>query len=454
MKKIFLLCTFITSAVMLTACGDSDNKLLRDLDPETRAYVKDVATQDTLLDGELENKTIKWLATWDINPDGTGKNVPIDLAVFQERYGGEVKYYPVSYDERYEKLAQYIKSGEGIDFFSGIDMDAFPKGVIKEMFVPADDYIDFSSDIWKDVKDVNDSFVWNDKHYLTAVFVNGGGCAVIYNKNTVAEAGLEDPAVLFEKGKWNWDTFENMLDEFVDNDNQKYGIDGWWFEEAFVQTTGVPAIALENGKLINNLAEPSMERVQNWLYNLSVNGNVAIGSSFYGWTEHPEYIGEGKLLFYPCGLWKLYSTPENWKTVFGEDVGFVPMPKDPQADEYYIPAGMDSYLFVNGGDNPEGVAKFLDCKRYVICNQKLKDMYDSETRSDYGWSDEMIEMKQKMDEMALENPKFDFSKGASFDISKKIDEGLKQSAYGTPWNETFNSINSAVQTLIDEINNK
>lgn len=454
MKKIFLLCTFITSAVMLTACGDSDNKLLRDLDPETRAYVKDVATQDTLLDGELENKTIKWLATWDINPDGTGKNVPIDLAVFQERYGGEVKYYPVSYDERYEKLAQYIKSGEGIDFFSGSDMDAFPKGVIKEMFVPADDYIDFSSDIWKDVKDVNDSFVWNDKHYLTAVLVNGGGCAVIYNKNTVAEAGLEDPAVLFEKGKWNWDTFENMLDEFVDNDNQKYGIDGWWFEEAFVQTTGVPAIALENGKLINNLAEPSMERVQNWLYNLSVNGNVAIGSSFYGWTEHPEYIGEGKLLFYPCGLWKLYSTPENWKTVFGEDVGFVPMPKDPQADEYYIPAGMDSYLFVNGGDNPEGVAKFLDCKRYVICNQKLKDMYDSETRSDYGWSDEMIEMKQKMDEMALENPKFDFSKGASFDISKKIDEGLRQSAYGTPWNETFNSINSAVQTLIDEINNK
>lgn len=454
MKKIFLLCTFITSAVMLTACGDSDNKLLRDLDPETRAYIKDVATQDTLLDGELENKTIKWLATWDINPDDTGKNVPIDLAVFQERYGGEVKYYPVSYDERYEKLAQYIKSGEGIDFFSGSDMDAFPKGVIKEMFVPADDYIDFSSDIWKDVKDVNDSFVWNDKHYLTAVLVNGGGCAVIYNKNTVAETGLEDPAVLFEKGKWNWDTFENMLDEFVDNDNQKYGIDGWWFEEAFVQTTGVPAIALENGKLINNLAEPSMERVQNWLYNLSVNGNVAIGSSFYGWTEHPEYIGEGKLLFYPCGLWKLYSTPENWKTVFGEDVGFVPMPKDPQADEYYIPTGMDSYLFVNGGDNPEGVAKFLDCKRYVICNQKLRDMYDSEIRSDYGWSDEMIEMKQKMDEMALKNPKFDFSKGASFDISKKIDEGLKQSAYGTPWNETFNSINSAVQTLIDEINNK
>ncbi|MGN0677873.1 MAG: ABC transporter substrate-binding protein [Ruminococcus sp.] len=454
MKKIFLLCTFVTSAVMLTACGDSDNNLLRDLDPETRAYIKDVAVNDELLDGELENKTIKWLSTWDINPDGTGKNVPIDLAVFQERYGGEVKYYPVSYDERYEKLAQYINSGEGIDFFSGSDMDAFPKGAIKEMFVPVDDYIDFSSSIWEDVKDVNDSFIWNDKHYMTAVSVSGDGCAVIYNKNTIAEMGFEDPAVLLEKGQWTWDTFEQMLDSFVDNDNQKYGIDGWWFEGAFVQTTGTPAIGLENGKLVNNLAEPSIERVQNWLYKLSLNGSVAIGSKTYGWTEHPEYIGEGKLLFYPCGLWKLYSAPENWKTVFGEDIGFVPMPKDPQADNYYIPTGIDSYLFVKNGDNPEGVAKYLDCKRYVICNQNLRDMYDAQTRNDFGWSDEMLEMKEKMNKIALENPSFDFSKGASFDIGEMVDEGLRQSAYGTPWSETFNSIYPAVQTLIDEINEK
>ena len=175
-KKMLLLFTAIGSAILITACGDTDKKeLLRDLDPETRSYIKNVAMQDELLEGELENKTIKWLATWDINPDDTGKNVPIDLAVFQERYGGEVRYYPVAYDERYEKLAQYINSGEEIDFFSGSDMDAFPKGAIKEMFVPVDDYIDFDSELWKDVKEVNDSFEWNDKHYLTAVNINGEG---------------------------------------------------------------------------------------------------------------------------------------------------------------------------------------------------------------------------------------------------------------------------------------
>ena len=103
-KKMLLLFTAIGSAILITACGDTDKKeLLRDLDPETRSYIKNVAMQDKLLEGEFENKTIKWLATWDINPDDTGKNVPIDLAVFQERYGGEVRYYPVAYDERYEK---------------------------------------------------------------------------------------------------------------------------------------------------------------------------------------------------------------------------------------------------------------------------------------------------------------------------------------------------------------
>jgi len=454
-KKIFLLCAFLTFATMLISCGDTDKKeLLRDLDPETREYIKNTALNDEILDGELENKTIKWLATWDINPDDTGKNVPIDLAVFQERYKGNVEYYSVGFDERYEKLAQYINSGEGIDFFSGSDMDAFPKGVIKEMFVPADDYIDFSSPLWEEVQEVNDSFKWNDKHYLTAVNINGDGCAVIYNKNTIAEAGFEDPSVLFEKDEWDWNAFEKMLDDFVDNDNQKYGIDGWWFQKAFLQTTGVSAIALEDGKLVNNLADPSIERIQNWLYKQSINGNIAIGSKDYGWIEHPEYIGGGKLLFYPCGLWKLYMTSDNWKKVFGEDMCFVPMPKDPNSEKYYIPTGMDSYMFVKNGDNPEGVAKYLDCKRYVLLNQDLRNIADKQMINDFGWSDEMIEMKNKMNEMALENPRFDFSSGASADIGEIVDSGLRESSHGVPWSETFESIYQPVQTLIDEINNR
>ena len=83
--------TFV-SAILLTAfslsmfaCGKKETdskKHLRDLAPEVREKIKSIAENEELLTGDLENKTVKWLSDWDINPDGSGKNVPIDLAVF------------------------------------------------------------------------------------------------------------------------------------------------------------------------------------------------------------------------------------------------------------------------------------------------------------------------------------------------------------------------------------
>ena len=65
----------------------------REMDASTRQTVASLAAADERLTGELENKTIKWLSDWNINPDGTGKTTPTDLAVFQERYGGNVEWY-------------------------------------------------------------------------------------------------------------------------------------------------------------------------------------------------------------------------------------------------------------------------------------------------------------------------------------------------------------------------
>jgi hypothetical protein len=209
---------------------DDGSTYSKELDSSVRDEIRQNAVDSELLTGDkLENGVIKWLSDWDINPDGTGKNVPIDLAVFQERYGGEIKYYRCKYEERYDMLSKYIASGEGIDFFYGGNLDAFPKGAVKDMFAPVDDYIDFDSPLWEDVKDINDQFVWNGKHYMAGIQATGDKTAVVYNRKTVAEAGLEDPADLYARGEWDWNAFENMLEKYVDNGSQKFGIDGWWF---------------------------------------------------------------------------------------------------------------------------------------------------------------------------------------------------------------------------------
>lgn len=446
----------VATSLAVFSCGNknkqSDGKYNKDLDSSTREELNSIASGDDMLKGDLKNKTIKWMSTWDINPDSSGKNVPIELALFQERYGGNIKFYKVDWDNRYEKLTAAINAGEGIDFFPAGDMDAFPKGAVRGMFTPVDDYVDFQSPLWTDVKDVNDSLKWNGNHYVTVVSVTGDNCAVIYNKDTVAEAGLKDPAELYKNGNWNWNTFEDMLLKFVDTDNNKFGIDGWWFEFGLMNTTGVPPVTVENQKLVCNIGDPSMERVQNYLYDLYNKNCIAIGVGDYGWTDKPSYIGEGKLLFYPCGLYQFYCEPSQWKKTFGENAFFVPMPKDPDSDAYYIPTGMDAYVMVRNGQNPEGVARYLDCKRYTLLNNDVRAISDDQMFKDYGWTQEMVDMKNSMEDLAAANPTFDFSKGVSTDCGKLLDSNLRASARGTAWSETYASIAPTVELYIKEVN--
>lgn len=466
MKKLkaFLSALLITTAAFsVSACGsgssdsksEDENKYEDQTMPqEKRDQIVERINSDTdsLLTGELSNKTIKWMSTWDINPDSSGKTTPADLVIFQEAYGGNVEFHKVSFSERYDKLAQAISSDEGIDFFYAGDLDAIPKGAIRGMFVPADDYIDFESPLWKDVKEVNDSIMWDGKHYTAVAQMTGDVVATVYNRKTMQEAGLDDPAELYEKGEWTWDAFQSMLESFVDTDNQRYGIDGWWFEFGLIDTIGVPPIGIEDGKLVSNLSDPAMERVQNWMYELYQQNLIAIGVGDYGWDARPNYIGEGKLLFYPVGLHELYAKPEIWKAKYGEDVFFVPMPKDPEADAYYTPAGVEAYSFVKGGQNPEGVAKYLDCKRFCILDEESCAIADSIFMDDYGWTEEMVEMRTEMNRLASENPVIDISRGVSNDCGKVIDDNLRLSSRGIPWNETYDSIYATVQTYIDEIN--
>ena len=453
--KIFML-SAVVSAVSLTACGEKKNVSdVKDVDPAVRKAIAENVSDSELLTGGLENKTIKWLSPWDINSSNNeGKSTPAFLVAFEERYGGKIEWYQCTHDERYDQLAKAINGDEGIDFFYAGDLDAFPKGAVRQMFIPSDDYIDYDSPLWDGVRELNDSFIWNGSHYITATRIAGDNCGVIYNRKTVREAGLEDPAELYRKGEWNWNTFENMLNKFVDPANQRYGIDGWWFEFGLMATSGVTAVSMENGRLINNLPDPAMERVQNWIYNLYNNDYIAIGSEYYGWNAKPAYIGEGKTLFYPCGLYQFYMKADEWKRTFGDEVFFVPMPKDPDSDEYYIPVGMEAYAFVKGGKNPEGVARFLECKRFVLDDAETLAIADKQMKDDYGWTDEMFEMKESMQSLAEKNPVIDLSKGVSADCGELLDNSLRLTARGTPWSETYDSINAVVDKYIEEVNSE
>ena len=448
-----LLLTVMTGS-LLTGCG-SESSYDKPLDSATAAEVAELAAKDDRLTGELENKTIKWMANWDINPDSTGKSTPIELAIFQDRYQGVVEYHTVDWDNRFDNLTTAITGGEGIDFFPAGDLDAIPRGAIKDIFVPIDDYIDFNDPLFADVKAACDLFQWKGKHYVIVNNITGDNCVVIYNRDTIAENGLKDPAKLFEEGNWTWDTFTEDLQQFVDPTNNQFGIDGWWFEAGLSGTVGVPYIGLENGQLVNHLKDPAIERLQDWMYTLGTTNCVAIGVGDYGWNAMPNYIGEGKTLFYPCGAWALYN--DTWKNDFGENAMFVPMPKDPEASEYYIPCGIDGYVMVKGGQNPEGVAKFAACKRMAITNERANEIATEQLYKDYGWTDEMVTMLHKCHEMAQANPHYDFSNAVSSDVSSILDAnepgGIRAAAKGNAkWSESLGVMYSVIDAYVNDAN--
>ncbi|HCR74084.1 MAG TPA: sugar ABC transporter substrate-binding protein, partial [Ruminococcus sp.] len=96
MKKIAA-ALLVSAAVLLTACSASDSSDKNKASDEIQKKLDGILSSDgELLTGELENKTIKFLSTWDINPDATGKSVPLELALFQQKYGGNIETKIVS----------------------------------------------------------------------------------------------------------------------------------------------------------------------------------------------------------------------------------------------------------------------------------------------------------------------------------------------------------------------
>ena len=103
MKKSARIALHCLLAMVLTeplaACGSDtkDTTPKKDMSTNTREQLAELSKSDERLTGELENKTIKWMSDWDINSDDTGKTTPIELAVFQERYGGQIEFHQTTY---------------------------------------------------------------------------------------------------------------------------------------------------------------------------------------------------------------------------------------------------------------------------------------------------------------------------------------------------------------------
>ena len=419
-KRLMAASLAVIMAAGMAACGSSDKKDEssvapgKDLNEEQQQLVDSLASK--LPDRDLKNTTIKWMAHYDINPT-EGKVMPPAIQLFKTKYDGKIEPTITTYADRYTKLATDVMAGDSPDFFPADDMDTFPRGAIRAMFQPIDDYIDLDSDLWKDSKSYCDEFLFQGKHYI-AVIEPTPNYACIYNRTTIEENGFEDPAELFKNDEWDWDVFTDMCVEFTNADEDKYALDGYWYGKALSETSGVPMIGLENGQIVSNMSDPAIEKVQDRMYNLQKNG-VVYPRCDNNWNtrgsgETGEGLGSYLTLFIPVGLWAIEGPPESTK-LFGDieagEIMFVPMPKNPDADAYYVSARVNGYTICTGAPNPEGVAAYLDCVQ--VTNQEASSITTEVLKDEYKWTDEMLEMRETLYQMAAEHPVFDLQEGVS-----------------------------------------
>lgn len=423
------------------------------LSEEDAGKVGEVA--DTL-SGELENKTIKWFSFYDpFHATTSGNTKALSLEIFETRYGGEIEYVETTWANRFNDLSTKIIGGEGVDFIAGGDLDSFPKGVPSGQFQPFDEYMDWSDPLWAEWKDLNDMFEMNGNHYIMCL-QSTSGQVVYYNRNTIENMGFDDPAELLEKGEWNWDSFKNMLMDYCDANSEQYGLDGWFNEQPLMLTCGVPSVELRDGRLAHNLSDPNLERVMNFMQELNTYGLV-LDKNLFNWNVHNEFIGEGKELFYISGIYEIESAAELWSATFGEpeSVMVVPLPKDPQADKYYLPAGLEAYMLCKGAQNPEGVLRFMECILAANSDERTKEIALEKRRNDYGWTEEMIEMYDKITQMTRENPVYDLHSGCPNDLYSLLDSGetgIRAAFAGLDWATVRESLIDATEIYINEFN--
>lgn len=431
----------------------------KELDAEDVEQIKSL--EDLLPDRELENKTVKWMAHYDINPsEGSVKSPGLEL--FEQKYGGKIQWVQTTWDTRYDDLATAVMGKNSPDFFPASDMDTFPKGAIKGMFDPIDDVIDLDSDLWSSVKESSDEFVFNGKHYVVVIDISPNYvCA--YNKTTIEQNGFDDPAELLDNDEWNWDTFAEMCKDFTDADADKYALDGYWYVHAISESCGVPLIGLEDGKLVNNMSDPSIEKVQNFMYELQKN-NVVFDRSSNNWStrgsgETGEGLGSYLTLFIPVGLWAL-EVPVDKSKLFGDveagEIMFVPMPKDPDSDTYYISSRIEGYNMCKNAPNPDGFAAYMDC--LMVAKENTSSITEKTLREEYKWNDDMIDMRTRIYEMAAENPVFNFAAGVSQELDSTM-ESVSQATMITggdvkTWTQTRSEYEKQVDFFINEANTK
>lgn len=316
--------------------------------------------------------TLKYLGFYDITTDQKGTE---QCLIFQsELYGGKIEYINTAFGTAYyDKLANLIASDDSPDIVTK-DALMYPGNVPKNLFTALDDKIDIDSPLWKDMKDVVNSFGWKGVHYYYPHRTTTKYC-LNYNKKTIQENNLTDPYDLYREGKWTWDAWRDMMIEFCNKSDDHVGF--YTTNNtitSFYATTGTTMIDVQpDGTITNNILSPNISRAMTFLEGLCRDG-LTYGKQWGDWVDPASFAVHSDNLLFTCTEpeWTYIAATERIQNPQGvendifdtvSDFSFVPFPRDPEADSYYTEFDTFGYIIPKGAKNLNGAIEFINLNR-------------------------------------------------------------------------------------------
>lgn len=353
----------VTTTAATTTTDPDDNA-------PTDAEIKEVGTDAYTPDGN--SGTIVWLGYYDLITDGSASE---QYKIFNsELYGGDIEYVSTTSGTAYfEKLATMISSDDSPDIVR-YEWQSFPTGMSKNMYEPLDGEIDMTSPLWSDMAETAERFAYKGKHYYYPYRITTN-FALNYNRKSLEEYALDDPYDLYMNNQWTWDTFKQLLIDWCSADDSHIGYAGEG-AMSFIATTGTSLVKVqEDGTARNNISDINVSRAMEYCADLYRNG-LTYQNEIGDWVS-PQLLADNsdRILFlgmnpewtYGAAAGQVQNKPGAADDICNtvSDFAFVPFPRDPQADKYYIAYDTFGYLVAKGAKNKKGALDWINlCRVY------------------------------------------------------------------------------------------
>lgn len=470
MKRITALLLAVILVIALVGCGKEKREIVR-LTLSTEDAVAILAAAGISLPDAEEvagvNTSIKWFAWYDdFHNYSEDEIINTGFWTFEQKYGGSIEWVECEWGKRFDDLANLILSDESPDFMPLL-LNAFPTRAIKGLMVPVDDYIDYDDPLWAGTKPfAYDYYSLAGKTYAICTDY-GAGNVCAYNRRIIEEWGYDDPATLFANDEWTWDVFSEMCKDFSDPDEEQYGVDGWGYDNALMESSGVDIVTYDTEKdcFVQNIDDPRLERSANLIYEMKKNDCIyplwLNGWQLRGGAE-VEGIGlkEGKTLFWLRGTWAFTAPVAEVNQVWGDieagELMFVPIPRDPNGDgNYYCTTKTNGYVMIADCDNPEGVALLASCDRFKVLDPTVISVDKKQLIEKYKWTQEMLDMYDLCHEMAngpYSVVVYDAGLGDKLDSVVNNCKELGRLTEAKSWAQVKESYSEQLKYYVDDIN--